>query len=154
MILELIRQHFTEKSTIGSLSINGVFECYILEDVCREDTPGTWKPELKIQGKTAIPYGEYPVAITDSARFKRRLPLILNVESFSGIRIHSGNTAENTDGCLLTGQNHSKDFVGNSKLAFDALFAKLEAAFGREPIRLTIQKGIGIEEIREPKDIA
>jgi hypothetical protein len=146
MILELIRQHFTPASTIGSLSINGVFECYILEDVCREPEPGLWRPELKIATKTAIPYGSFAVSITESERFKRRLPLLLNVPSFSGVRIHPGNDALATDGCLLTGQTQSTDYVGNSRLAFEALFAKLDAAFGREPIKINIFKGVGMHE--------
>lgn len=146
MILELIRLHFTPGSTIGSLSVNGVFECYVLEDVCREEQPGLWKPELKLDGKTAIPYGSYPVSITESHRFKRRLPLLLNVPSFTGVRIHPGNDALDTEGCLLPGQTHSNDFVGNSRLAFNALFEKLEAAFGRESIRISIMKGIGQHE--------
>ena len=154
MILELIRQHFTPVSTIGSLSINGVFECYVLEDTCRESLPGTWRPEFKLDAKTAIPYGSYAISITESQRFKRPLPLLLSVPSFVGIRIHPGNSAIDTEGCLLPGQTQSRDFVGNSRLAFEVLFAKLDRAFGKEAIKINIMKGVGSHEIPPQPEIA
>jgi hypothetical protein len=118
MILQ--RKWATEVSTIGELSIDGKFECYVLEDVVRKGS--------KVPGKTAIPAGTYKVIIDMSTRFKRLMPHILDVENFSGVRIHSGNVAENTEGCPLLGRTKSKDFVGESKLAFDAFFPKLQAA--------------------------
>ena len=148
MILELIRMHFSPVSTIGSLSIDGLFECYMLEDVCREAEPGLWVPQLKISGRTAIPYDTYPVTITESARFKRRLPLLLNVPDYTGVRIHTGNTPLDTEGCLLPGQTQGRDFVGNSGLAFDALFAKISEAFKvGEPIKLSVTKGVGLNDL-------
>jgi GH24 family phage-related lysozyme (muramidase) len=117
--LTLTRNIYTNSSTIGELSLNGKFECFILEDVVR--------PE-KIPGITAIPAGTYEVRITHSPKFQRDLPLLLNVPNFSGIRIHVGNTARDTEGCLLPGRSKSVDFVGESRTAFDALFAKLRSA--------------------------
>jgi hypothetical protein len=83
----------------------------------------------KVPGKTAIPSGMYKVVITPSARFKRPMPLLLNVPNFEGIRIHWGNTDADTEGCILVGRTQKPpDFIGESRLAFDALFPKIKAA--------------------------
>ena len=107
--------------TIGQLSIDGKHECYTCEDVVRP-------PGEKVHGKTAIPPGTYRVVITMSPRFKRRLPLLLDVPGFEGIRIHVGNTQHDTEGCILPGRGILPDRVTQSALAFDALFAKVETA--------------------------
>jgi hypothetical protein len=105
----LRRETFTEKSTIGRLFINGRFICYTLEDVVRA-------PGIKIKKQTAIDEGCYNVRLTMSNRFKRVLPIIDNVPNFSGIRIHGGNFAKNTEGCILVGTNKGKDVIwGSSK---------------------------------------
>lgn len=140
MKLKLVRTDFTDKTTISKLYVNDVFECWVLEDVCREDVPGTWKKELKVPGKTAIPYGTYEVVITFSNRFKILLPLLLAVPDFEGIRIHPGNKAEDTEGCLLPGVICSKDEVLQSRAAFGPLFRKLEAAALREKIYIEVTK--------------
>lgn len=125
MRLTLERKWLTAETTIGSLYIDGKFECYILED--RYRLPGT----PKVYGKTAIPCGEYLVQITASPKFKRDLPLLLNVPNYTGVRIHTGNDADDTEGCLLTGRTRSLNHVGESVLAFNPLFAKLDAAGAR-----------------------
>lgn len=94
--------------TIGKLYIDDNYFCDTLEDTVRK---------VKIAGKTAIPAGSYKVKKTMSPRFKKILPEILNVPNFSGVRIHSGNTAADTDGCLLLGLNKSKGQVLCSKNA-------------------------------------
>jgi len=127
MELLLKRIHKTSTSTIGKLSVDGKFECYTLEDVERA---------VKIKNETAIPKGKYKVVITPSNRFKRDLPLLQNVPNFEGIRIHSGNTNHDTEGCILVGQTRATDFIGNSRKAFDKLFAKLKKA---KEINLTIE---------------
>ena len=86
MHLVLKRQPSTSKSTSGALSIDGKFECFTLEDVVRAK---------KSAGQTAIPAGTYKVIINQSNRFKRLLPLLLNVPGFEGVRIHTGNYAGN-----------------------------------------------------------
>ena len=119
MQLTLIREQSTDYSTSGTLLVDGKFECFTLEDVVRDK---------KVLGETAIPAGNYKVIIDMSNRFKRLLPLLINVPGFVGIRIHPGNTDKDTEGCILVGTSRRKDFVGNSRLAFGALFAKLQAA--------------------------
>jgi len=119
MKLHVKRLHKTNNSTIGELTIDGIFQCYTLEDVERE---------VKIKSETAIPKGTYKVIINKSNRFKRLLPLLLDVKGFEGIRIHSGNTNHDTEGCILVGETRGKDFVGKSRKAFDKLFEKMKKA--------------------------
>lgn len=149
MRLGLHRYEFTELTTIGELSIDGKPFCFSLEDKFREVTNvpvETWK----VKGSTAIPSGSYVVTITYSNRFKRPLPLLLSVPGFSGIRIHPGNTSEDTEGCVLLGAKpqHS-DFLPNSRATFERFFALLEEAEqGGETTTITIygepHKGKGI----------
>ena len=134
MELLLKRKEFTDTSTIGELSIDGKFECYILEDKDRKLESGG----VKEYGLTAIPRGRYEIVITFSNRFQQYMPLLLRVPRFEGIRIHSGNTSVNSLGCLLTGTTKSKDFVGNSKLAYSKLFAKLKKVERIQKIFITI----------------
>lgn len=122
MKLELTRRKSTDKSTAGTLYIGGVFQCFTLEDVERE---------VKIKHETAIPKGEYKIMVNMSPAFGKPLPLLLNVPNYEGVRIHSGNTAAHTSGCILVGESHGPDFVGNSRLAFNKLFAKIQDAIAR-----------------------
>jgi hypothetical protein len=132
MRLELRRTTHSPSSTIGELWINGVFQCYTLEDVVRPDG-------MKIFGETAIPAGKYEVQLTMSPRFGRVLPLLLNVENFTGVRIHPGNSAKDTDGCILVGETKTTDWVSQSQLAFTALFSRLDNAVQHgEELSLTI----------------
>lgn len=131
----LTRKEFTEKSTIGELTLDGKFQCFILEDKTR-------KPEeKKIYGKTAIPYGRYQVIITESARFKRLLPLLVSVPGYEGVRMHTGNSDVDTEGCLLVGSTKSKDWVSDSKTAFAKLFPQLQKQLAEgNKVFLTILK--------------
>lgn len=144
MELKLERNVFTEKSTIGTLSINGIAECFILEDKDRglnDAMPLSKINELKVYGETAIPYGRYEIDITLSARFKKQLPILLNVKGYEGIRIHTGNKAIDTHGCLLPARKKGVDSVIESTLAFNQLFAKLkQAKANKERIFITIVK--------------
>jgi len=127
MNIKIVRNQKTAHSTIGTLYIDGNFECYTLEDVERD---------VKIKNETAIPKGTYKVIINQSNRFKRLLPLLINVPGFEGVRIHSGNTNHDTEGCILVGQTKSADFIGGSRKAFERLFAKMQKA---SEITLTIE---------------
>lgn len=119
MLIEIIRGKSSQNSTIGKLYVDGVFECFTLEDVVRA---------VKIPKITAIPIGTYKVIIDKSKRFNRLLPLILSVPNFDGVRMHPGNKAVDTEGCILVGTTTGVDWVGNSVKAFDKLFAKMTAA--------------------------
>jgi hypothetical protein len=130
MKLLLKRLHKTDKSTIGELSIDGKFECYTLEDVERKE---------KVFGKTAIPKGTYEVVMTMSNRFKKRMPLLLNVPGYEGVRIHSGNKPEDTEGCLLLGKTRGVDVIGDSRKAIADFYPKLEAALKVGKVTITIE---------------
>lgn len=119
MELLLKRKIKSKFSTIGELFVNGVFECYTLEDVERE---------VKIPAETAIAKGTYRIVVTPSNRFKRDLPLLLKVPNFEGVRIHSGNNNHNTEGCILVGQTKDVDYIGQSRFAFEKLFDKIKSA--------------------------
>ena len=121
MKLRLERFEFGDTFTIGKFYIDGVFHCFSLEDKVRQGE--------KVNGQTAIPNGTYDVIIDVSTRFGKQLPHILNVPNFEGIRIHAGNTSKDTEGCILLGHTWAgKDFIGNSKIAFDTFFKQLEKA--------------------------
>lgn len=135
MKLEVVRWSCGATCTIGELLVNGEHECWTLEDVVRPDG-------VKIYGETAIPYGTYVVTITHSNRFQRDLPLVHDVPDFQGIRIHPGNTAADTHGCLLVGRNKTADSVTESRLAFDALFPKIRNAIDNgEEVTITYREG-------------
>ena len=118
--------------TIGELSVDEVFECWTLEDPVRPDG-------VKIYGETAIPDGTYTVDITYSPRFKVMMPLLINVKGFLGVRIHAGNTADDTEGCIIVGTDRLNKSLGRSRIAYDKLYAKIAAAKKRgEKIELQI----------------
>ena len=87
----------------------------------------------------AIPEGRYAVVISYSPKFKQWLPILLGVPMFKGIRIHAGNTAEDTEGCILVGENKVKGKVINSRLWLNRLKEKIvEAKEKGEAVWLTI----------------
>jgi len=134
MKLKLKRRYFNEKYTIGTLYINDVYFCETLEDKVRD-----LKKERKIYGHTAIPYGTYKVILDYSPHFKRKLPHLLNVPFFSGIRIHRGNFPKDTLGCVLLGENKKKGMVLNSTVyEIDLTKAITEAIKNKEDISIEI----------------
>ena len=130
MNLKLIRKYPGSDCVIGELFINNTFECYTCEDVERQ---------AKIAGVTAIPRGIYEVVVTWSERFKKPLPLLLNVPGYEGVRIHPGNTAADTEGCILPGKGKSANAVSQSVEAFTNLFAKIDAAAKTEKVYIEIK---------------
>jgi len=124
MRLVLVREASKNGATLGKLAVDGVFFCDTLEDEDRKLEAGG----EKIKAKTAIPRGSYKVIIDMSARFKKPLPHILNVPQFEGVRIHSGNTKEDTEGCILVGQR-APGRVNNSRVTFERLMLKLDGAY-------------------------
>ena len=113
------RLWFTDKSTISEVFIGDTLQCSCLEDVVRE---------VKLPGKTAIPYGNYEVIVNWSNRFKQPMPLLLNVPNYEGVRIHWGYSASETEWCPLVGTYDPKtsDFVSNSRSAFNLIFPKIK----------------------------
>jgi hypothetical protein len=129
MKLTLKRFHLAPTYTIGKLFIDGKPFCDVIEDVVRDkNKDGDLQDagEAKVYGQTAIPYGTYKVQLTMSNRFKKVLPLLVNVPEFEGIRIHAGNTAEDSHGCLLVGENKEKGKVINSAVTMEKLMAILK----------------------------
>lgn len=139
MHLDIKRIHFDPDYTVGELSEDGVRACYTLEDAVRERI-GVPVAAWKIKGLTAIPAGDYVIEITHSQRFGRLMPQVMNVPGFTGVRIHSGNNSLDTDGCILVGNDWGGgDWIGNSRVAYNTLFAKLLAAHKRgEKITISI----------------
>lgn len=90
-----------ENVTLGKLYLDNVFFCQTCEDEDRFLENGVTE---KVDGKTAIPRGQYRVVTSFSNKFQRVLPEVLDVPGFEGIRIHGGNTAEDTHGCVLVGK--------------------------------------------------
>lgn len=93
-MLTLVREIRTETAVLGSLFLNGAFVCYTLENAAK-----------------AIPAGSYNVENSKSPKFKRELPLIYNsrVKASRGIRVHRGNTAKDSAGCVLVGMG--RDYI-------------------------------------------
>ncbi len=117
MELILNRVFLGESHTIGKLSIDGKYFCDTIEDTVRDynkDGDLNDLGEGKVYGKTAIPYGYYKIIVNKSPRFKRELPRLLDVPHFEGILIHRGNTAEDSAGCIIVGENKIKGKVINS----------------------------------------
>ena len=137
MKLRLVREILGPRFTQGRLYVNGKFQCYTLEDADRKLDNGG----VKIPGETAIPAGKYPVIVNYSSRFKRDMPLLVNVPQFSGIRIHPGNTAEDTEGCVLVGNVRGNGYLSDSRSAYNTLFKMLDTAYDKEEdIEISIER--------------
>jgi len=124
MEVRLTREQYRPGSTVGRLFLDGIFECFTLEDGIRTH---------KVDGETAIPAGTYALVINYSPRLKIQLPRLLDVPGFEGILIHPGNTAVNTRGCILVGRSwqDGSEAIGGSRAAFAPLKDKIAAAIGR-----------------------
>lgn len=142
MELVLTRQEKSDYCTIGELTHTGVHICYTLEDKDRGLTQNMTQEELrskKVKGATAIPTGRYEVILNMSVRFKKVMPLLLNVPGFAGIRIHSGNVAGDTEGCLLVGRKKGVNQIYESKLAYFDVYGIIQEALQREKVFITVQ---------------
>ena len=140
MRIELVRIAFNSTYTIGKLYVDGKYFSDVLEDVDRGLDSSMTESEIlekKVKGQTAIPTGHYVINITYSPKYKRMMPLLLDVKGFSGIRIHSGNTAKDTEGCLLVGKNKKVGMVLESRDTYQRLFKMME---GQKEITIDITR--------------
>lgn len=140
MELRLIRTFFSDKQTIGELYIDDKLTYYTMEDKDRYlENNGC---SSKIPKETAIPRGKYKVIVDYSNRFKKDMPHVLDVPCFEGIRIHVGNYAGDTEGCLLIGLGYSltdKEWmVIQSQKAFDDFFPKLKKALEKDEVWIEV----------------
>ena len=141
MKLTLNRIALRQTYTIGKLYIDGKYFCDTLEDTVR-DTNKSGKfdnGEQKIKGKTAIPYGTYEIKWTYSPRFKKYTPQLMNVPSFEGIRIHSGNSSTDTEGCLLLGENKKVGMVLNSRATINKFYQLIKKACSKGKVTIEIK---------------
>ena len=131
MRLTLIRIANRPSYCIGKLYIDGVYFSDVIEDTDRGLDDSMYENDilkLKVKGETAIPTGIYTITITYSPKYKKMMPLINNVKGYNGIRIHSGNTSKDTEGCLIVGKNKEVGKVLDSRVTYNALFKRLQQA--------------------------
>lgn len=132
-VFRLLRKTFTEKATVGELYLpDGSFHSYTLEDRVRNH---------KIPKETAIPAGAYEVVIGWSNRYQRPMPRLLDVPFYQGILIHSGNTSEHTEGCILIGRKRADEAIYESIPAFEDLFPKLRKLTEHGKVHIEIEGG-------------
>lgn len=133
MIVKIIRRWKKPAYTISEVWVDGEKQPYnVLEDTDRGLYQGMSAADVakaKVYGQTAIPRGTYNCIYTWSTRFKRMLPLLENVTGFAGIRIHSGNTAKDTEGCLIVGRNSEVGRVTESRKYTQVLIDKMRTAW-------------------------
>ena len=137
MNILLIRQIATPSFTLGRLYVDNKAYCYTCEDADRklETNPGA-----KVHGQSAIPRGRYKVEVTYSHRFQKPLPELLDVPGFYGVRIHGGNTAADTEGCLLVGRVRTANGVAQCADMVNGLVGLIERATDMgEPVYIEVQ---------------
>lgn len=140
--LILHRKFKGKEYTIGKLyrlhGDNEIYICDILEDVVRNPITTAINKFVKIYGETAIPYGKYEIVRTYSNRFKKVMPLLLNVPHYEGVRIHTGNTAAQSCGCLICGYNTVKGKVLESRKCYAMIDEWLEKELTKGKVYITI----------------
>jgi len=137
----LTRKDKNDHRTIGVFAAPTLPVFHSLEDMDRGLTKGMSLREIvsiKVARQTAIPTGRYEIAINYSNRFQKQLPILLNVPGFEGVRIHSGNTEEDTEGCILIGIDRTFDTITNSRVAMTRLMAWLNKELKTEKVYITI----------------
>lgn len=143
--MELLLRRIARRDTytIGKLYIDGVYFCDTCEDKDRglkQSLPASVNKAMKRYGATAIPVGRYQVTLkVQSQKFSKKkqyefcngyLPRLINVPAFEGVLIHIGNTAKDTEGCILVGRNTKVGKVLESGVTFRKLYERLKAAEG------------------------
>ena len=138
--LRVVRHRYGS-ATIGAMFVDGLFYCYTLEDavtLVRNDAGVV--VGHKINGATAIPAGVYNLAVTRSHRFKKDLVEVLDVPRFTGIRIHGGNTADDTEGCILTAETAAPRYIAGRAIELSAQLTRI------------VKAGSTIEVVDNPAD--
>lgn len=136
MNIDLIRDTKDPTKTFGKMFIDGKYLGETLEDADRILEDGG----EKIDGQTAIPRGRYKVTVTYSNRFKKPMPYLHDVPDFDGVRIHGGNTEEDTHGCPLLGNIRTKDGIAQCSGANERLMHLLESCEDRgEDVWITVK---------------
>ncbi|WP_302586104.1 DUF5675 family protein [uncultured Alistipes sp.] len=146
MKIELERMVRKAAYTVGRLFVDGRYFCDTLEDTDRDaNRNGVFDSgERKVYARTAIPNGTYRVTLERSPKFSpryggRRVPRLHGVPHFEGILIHTGNTADDSAGCILVGRNSAPGRLTGSLAAFNGLLPLLEQAAARsEEITITV----------------
>ena len=153
MELELRRIARRDTYTIGRLYIDGEYFCDTCEDKdrgLRQDLPVSVNQARKVRGQTAIPTGRYRVTLgVKSQKYSKKkqyaacngyVPRLINVPAFDGILIHIGNTAADSEGCILVGRNKKVGMVLESTNTFWQLYNRLQQADSRgEQIYITVK---------------
>lgn len=151
--MKLTLKRIAKKDTycIGKLYINGIYFADTIEDKDRglkQSMSLSNIKKVKVQDKTAIPSGTYEIVLNViSPKYSKqdfyknyanggRVPRLLNVPGWEGVLIHAGNTAEDSSGCILVGQNKIVGQIINSKDTFKKLYKILQSA--NEKIFITI----------------
>lgn len=122
MKLKLQRYLFAKDYTMGLLFIDDIYFCDTIEDKYR----GQDLSQTKVAGETCIPYGVYTVEINFSPKYKKNMPQILDVPYFTGVRIHSGNSAKDSFGCVIVGVKSNNGEVLESRKTYNELMRRLE----------------------------
>lgn len=136
MKIKVVRSVFGPTSTLGRMFINDAFFAYTLEDTVRHLNGDCSR---KVKSQTAIDPGTYEVVISFSNNFQRYLPLLLKVPCFEGIRIHGGNTCQDSHGCILIGEkSNMQDKIWNCASKMSGLMARLKAVEKKEKIWIEI----------------
>ena len=139
MQLTLKRRPSQFDATVGDLYIDTKHICYTLEDLVRE-RPGVPVAQWKVKGKTAIPAGVYPVTLEYSPKYGEDTLTIQNVPGYQYIRMHAGNTAADTEGCILLGtQASDHTLVGGSSRPAVALVHSLVAPVIQAGMQVSIE---------------
>ena len=136
MIIELNRIAKRDAYTIGKIYINGIHFCDSIEDRVRELGVNG---EGKVSGETAIPEGTYEIKLTYSPRFKKYMPELIDVPFFKGVRIHSGNSAKDTEGCIIVGENKVVGQVLNSIKTYYNILEEIKEALLKERVFIKIK---------------